>query len=221
LTNRFQPGGHWIFTAKTLGKALWSSRSSLRKLDIDLDSMLSSDDNHDEEEYVERRAEEEDYIEEPYWRDSYFRQDEADSPGPLELYELPDDRTYNNTIGSLHDFEALTHLSIGIKLLLGPPGSTTPFKLVDALPKSLISLTIRGYTKGVVAKYDAAIGELLARRAEAFPALAGISGVEELIPSADVEASGPMRHHWRDEGEEEEEVQYWEYNEENEGWLAA
>jgi hypothetical protein len=187
-----------------------------------VDSMLSSDDNHDEEEYVERRAEEEDYIEEPYWRDEYFRQDEADSPGPLELYEVPDDRAYNNTIGSLHDFEALTHLSLGVKLLLGPPDSITPFELVDALPKSLRSLTIRGYTKGEVAKYDAAIGELLARRAEVLPALVEISGVDELIPSADVEASGPMRHQWRDGGEEEEEeVQYWEYNEENEGWLAA
>jgi hypothetical protein len=198
LTDRLQPGGHYIFTAKTLGKALWSSRSSLRKLDIDVDSMLF-DDSHDEEEYVERRAEEEDYIEEPYWRDEYFRQDEADSPGPLELYQVPDDRTYNNTIGSLHDFEALTHLSLGVKLLLGPASSLTPFRLVDALPKSLRSLTIRGYTKGVVAKYDAAIRELLARRAEVLPALVRISG-EELIPSADVEASGPMRHHRRDGG---------------------
>jgi hypothetical protein len=169
LTDRLQPGGHYIFTAKTLGKALWSSRSSLRKLDIDVDSM-------------------------------YFRQDEADSPGPLELYQVPDDRTYNNTIGSLHDFEALTHLRLGVKLLLGPASSLTPFRLVDALPKSLRSLTIRGYTKGVVAKYDAAIGELLARRAEVLPALVRISGVEELVPSADVEASGPMRHHRRDGG---------------------
>jgi hypothetical protein len=219
LTDRFQSGGHWIFTAKTLGKAIWSSRSSLRKLDIDVDSMLS-DDNHDKEEYVERRTEEEDYIEEPYWRDEYFRQDEADSPGPLELYEVPDDRTYNNTIGSLHDFEALTNLSLGVKLLLGPPGSITPFRLVDALPKSLRSLTIRGYTKGVVAKYDAAIGELLACRAEVLPALAEVSGVEELIPSADVEASGLMRH-YRRAGREVAEVQYWEYDEGNEGWLAA
>jgi hypothetical protein len=219
LTDRFQSGGHWIFTAKILGKAIWSSRSSLRKLDIDVDSMLS-DDNHDEEEYVERRTEEADYIEEPYWRDEYFRQDEADSPGPLELYEVPDDRTYNNTIGSLHDFEALTHLSLGVKLLLGPPGSITPFRLVDALPKSLRSLTIRGYTKGVVAKYDAAIGELLACRAEVLPALAEVSGVEELIPSADVEASGLMRH-YRRAGREVAEVQYWEYDEGNEGWLAA
>jgi hypothetical protein len=179
---------------------------------------MLSDDKHDEEEYAENCAEEEEYGEEHSWRDSYFRQDEADSPGPLELYELPGDRTYNNTIGSLHGFEALTHLSIGVKLLLGSPGSITPFKVVDALPKSLRFLMLRGYTKGVVAKYDAAVEELLARRVEALPALAEVSGVEEPIPSADVEASGPMRPGLRDGREE---VQYWEYKAENEGWVAA
>jgi hypothetical protein len=217
LANRSNTGGHYTFTAKTLGKALHTSRHSLLKLDIDVDDMLS-DDKHDEEEYAENCAEEEEYGEESYWRDAYFRQDEADSPGPLELYEVPNDRTYANTIGTLHDFEALTHLSVGVKLLLGPPGSMTPFRLIDALPKSLRFLTIRGYTKGVVAKYDAAIGELLARRAEVLPALLEVRGVEECIPGADVEASGPMRPGLRDGGEE---VQYWEYKEENEGWLAA
>lgn len=210
--DRFQPGGHYLFTAKTLGKALWSSRSSLKKLDVDVDNMLF-DDYHDEEEYVERCAEYEDYIEEPYWRDEYFKQDEKDSPGPLELYELPDDRDYNNTIGSLHDFEQLTHLSLGVKLLLGPPDSTTPFQLIDALPKSLESLTIRGYTKGVVVKYDAAIEELLARRSEVLPALAEVSGINVLIPSADVEPSSSTKYG--------EEPQYWAYDGGNEGWLAA
>lgn len=171
------------------------------------------DDSHDEEEYVERCAQYEDDIEEPYWRDEWFRQDENESPGPLELYELPDDRTYNNTIGSLHDFEQLTHLNLGVRLLLGPPDSTTPFRLLDALPKSLESLTIRGYTKGVVAKYDAAIEELLARRSEVLPALTEVRGIDELIPSADVEPSSSM--------EDGDEAQYWAYNEENEGWLAA
>lgn len=208
----FQSGaGYYFFTAKTLGKALWSSRSSLRKLDVDVDSMLS-DDSHDEEDETECFAEDT-TMEKDYWRDEYFRQDEHDSPGPLELYELPDDRAYNNTIGSLHDFEALTHLSLGIKLLLGPPDSTTPFRLADALPKSLESLTIRGYTKGVVAKYDATIVELLARRSEIFPALAEVDGVEELIPSADVEVSHSVKVG--------EEAQYWAYNEDNEGWLVA
>lgn len=181
---------------------------------------MLSDDRRDEEEYVENCAEDEEYGEESSWCDEYFRQDEADSPGPLELYELLDDRTYNNTIGSLHDFKALTHLSIGIKLLLGPPGSITPFRLVDALPKSLRSLTIRGYTKGAVAKYDAAIEELLARRTEVLPALVEIWGVEECIPGADVEASRLKRHYQR-AGREVAEVQYWEYDKENEGWLAA
>ena len=211
-----QSGGHYIFTAKTLGKALWGSRSSLRELDVDVDSMLY-DDSHDEDEYAEKCAEDEEYgetsTEEDYLHDEYFRQDEHDSPGPLELYELPDHRAYNNTIGSLHDFEALTHLSLGIKLLLGPPDSTTPFQLVEGLPKSLRSLTIRGYTKGVVAKYDAAIGELLARRSEVLPALAEVDGVEELIPSADVEVGSSAKG--------SEEARYWVYSEDNEGWLAA
>jgi hypothetical protein len=184
---------------------------------------MLSDDSSDEEQFVERLADEREYeercaesghpIEEPYWRDSYFRQDEADSPGPLELYDIPDDRAYNNTIGSLHDFAALTHLSLGVKLLLGPPDSTMSLRLVDVLPKSLRSLTIRGYTKGVVERYDTAIRELLACQAEVLPGLGEVRGVEELIPSANVEASNSAKAR--------EEVQYWAHNEENEGWLAV
>jgi hypothetical protein len=81
------------------------------------------------------------------------------------------------------------------------------------LPKSLRSLTIRGYTKGVVERYDTAIRELLACQAEVLPGLGEVRGVEELIPSANVEASNSAKAR--------EEVQYWAHNEENEGWLAV
>lgn len=210
-------GGHYMFSTKTLGKALWAQRASLRKLDIDVDDLLLDDkyDKYAEEDYEEYR-EEVTGSDKPYWYDEWFELDERDSTGPLHVHDLPDTREYTNTIGSLHDFENLTDLRIGIKLLLGPPESKTPFRLVEALPRKLDFLLLRGYTRSQVAKYDEAIDELLALRHEQLPALKEIRGVEECIPSAKVERA--RRRRWGEDEEEEEEVQYWELEEGDQHW---
>jgi len=211
-------GGRNLFSARTLGKALWDQRASLRKLDIDVDGLLQDDkyDRQDYERYLKesrRRAPDE----QPYWYDEWFRLDEqASAGGPSHVHDLPDTREYSNTIGSLHDFEKLTHLSMGVKLLLGPPESTTPFRLVEALPKSLESLLIRGYTRGKTPKYDEAIGELVAQCSELLPALREIQGVAECVPGADVEMT--RRRMVAPVPGEEDEVSYWELDEGDQGW---
>ncbi|KAK4901207.1 triosephosphate isomerase [Elasticomyces elasticus] len=210
-------GGHDMFSARTIGKALSDQRESLRVLDIDADDQLT-DDRHDIESHEEFLEQRKDYIDDPYWYDEWFRLDEEASTGPLHVHDLPDTRVYDNTIGSLHDFAKLSGLSIGVKLLLGPPESATPFRLVEALPVSLEYLLIRGYTRGKVAKYDEAIDDLLALRAERLPGLREVHGVEECVPSADIEATrrrwSPVRY---GEGEEEE-VDYWELEEGDQSW---
>ncbi|TKA71342.1 hypothetical protein B0A55_05129 [Friedmanniomyces simplex] len=209
-------GGHYLFSARTLGKALWDQRASLRKLDVDVDDMLQ-DDSYDREDHEEYPAE----LTEgpPYWYDEWFKLDERDSTGPLHVHGLPDTREYSNTIGSLHDFGKLTHLRLGVKLLLGPPESATPFRLVEALPKNLKFLLIRGYTRGQVPKYDEAIGELVELCSDRLPALKEIQGIEECVPSADVEQTKRRRWWPPSPGEEEaEETSYWQLEEGDQEW---
>ncbi|KAK5733982.1 triosephosphate isomerase [Elasticomyces elasticus] len=208
-------GGHDMFSARTIGKALGDQCESLCVLDIDADDQLT-DDRHDIESHEEILEDLKDYMDVPYWYDEWFRLDEEASTGPLHVHDLPDTRVYDNTIGSLHDFAKLSELSIGVKLLLGPPESATPFRLVEALPVSLEYLLIRGYTRGKVAKYDEAIDDLLALRAERLPVLREIHGVEQCSPSTEIEARrrmwGPVKY------EEEEEVDYWELDEGDQSW---
>ncbi|OHF02946.1 FAD binding domain-containing protein [Colletotrichum orchidophilum] len=97
--------------------------------------------------------EEEENIEDDEW----YLGDEASSPGPLHAVDLPNDREHGFTIRSLHGLAALTHLSIGIRALMGskerrdwevpPPG--TPklheqllLRLIDAFAPSLQHLCI-------------------------------------------------------------------------------
>ncbi|KAK5723293.1 triosephosphate isomerase [Elasticomyces elasticus] len=210
-------GGHDMFSARTIGKALSDHRESLRVLDIDADDQLT-DDRHDIESHEEFLEQRKDYIDDPYWYDEWFKLDEEASTGPLHVHDLPDTRVYNNTIGSLHDFAKLPKLSIGVKLLLGLPESATPFQLVNALPQSLEYLLIRGYTRGKVARYDEAIDELIALRADRLPALQEIHGIEECVPSAEIEATRRRYSSVRYGDEEEEEADYWKLEEGNQSW---
>lgn len=90
----------------------------------------------------------------------------------------------------MHDFESLTHLSIGIGRLLGGgawhvnESEDAPFRLADALPKSLEDLQIRGYVRGKVARYDSQIDEFLLSRRYRFPSLKELHGIDETIPIA-------------------------------------
>ncbi|KAI0442222.1 hypothetical protein F4803DRAFT_551383 [Xylaria telfairii] len=169
--------GYTTRSAKTIGKALYHHKSSLRKIDIDIDEYIGGDDEEYEEEYEEEC--EEDHTDEWYDRDMEI------SPG---LTRIQSTREYGATIGSMHDFESLTHLSIGIGVLLGDyswrvkEDKEAPFRLVDALPASLEYLLIRGYERGKVARYDGQIDELLLLMPDRLPSLKEVHGIDKIIP---------------------------------------
>ena len=181
-------GGSYLITAKQIGQALSMHKESLRKIDIDLDDYITTSGRSFDDDY--------DYVEEE-GRDEWYLRDEEISMAPL----VTDTWKYGESIGSMHDFESLTHLSIGIKSLLGAdfPGQHShdppyrlggeknyepPFRLAEALPKSLEYLLIRGYERGYVKEYDSQIDELLLNIETCLPLLKELHGVHEYIPNA-------------------------------------
>ncbi|KAJ2998408.1 hypothetical protein NUW58_g334 [Xylaria curta] len=163
-------GGYTARCAETIGRALYEHRSSLRKIDIDIDEYIGGEETEEEGQNG---------------KDEWYHRDMEISTGPPATNRAPNTREYGKTIGSMHDFEALTHLSIGIGLLLGVnERGEAPFRLVDALPKSLEYLLIRGYERGAVARYDAQIDELLLLRQDRLPSLKELHGLDETIPIA-------------------------------------
>ncbi|KAI9148968.1 hypothetical protein HJFPF1_11012 [Paramyrothecium foliicola] len=209
-------GSHNTVHPMTLGKALHDHKSSLRKLDIDLDArfpagwgpvaqedfpydnyggIVEDDENwwltEERESFLERQEAQRDEL----WHKDLEMSTLADK-SHLRTWDMPTTREYGYTIGSLHDFYSLTHLSIGIKFLLaGTPVSwatseerkrvhEAPFKLVDALPIGLESLTLRGYTRGENPYYDWHVDEFLKNKEARFPNLTEVRGVEETIPNA-------------------------------------
>lgn len=162
-----------------VGRALWCQRGTLRKLDLDWDqySMLPYS-REREERYDRHTDEDEEEDEEPEW----------EMVNSVKTADLETGRTYKWTIGSLHDFERLTHLSIGIEWLFGKKQygkelPDAPYRLIDSLPRSLEYLLIRGYRCGEQAKYDEQIDELMALKESRLPSLQIIEGVDELVPS--------------------------------------
>lgn len=175
-------GGFSDIQPQELGRALYLQKNTLESLDLDVDECVYE--RHEETGYeIAANAEEEAHKLEYHNADAWFVIDAADSPGPFPLSQAPLTRTYGSTIGSLHDFTALTHLAIGIKTLLGTAGEP-PFKLVDALPKSLQSLLLRGYEKGVNTVHDAHVEELMNNRETVLPNLREVLGVDVVIPSS-------------------------------------
>ncbi|KAI8949620.1 hypothetical protein F4801DRAFT_552734 [Xylaria longipes] len=170
-------GGYLARCAKTIGKALYEHKSSLRKVDIDIDEYIGGDEQSDDE----SPADEEN-------QDEWYSRDREISTGPLTTARIRSTREYGATIGSMHDFESLTHLSIGIGLLLGGhswgvnENEEAPFRLADALPKSLQYLLIRGYERGKVARYDSQIDEFMLTRQDRLPSLTELHGIDEMIP---------------------------------------
>ncbi|KAI0455342.1 hypothetical protein F5B21DRAFT_503395 [Xylaria acuta] len=130
-----QDGAQVARCAKTIGEALYEHKSSLRKIDIDIDEYIGGDDQSDEDEVEESKDE-----------------------------------------------------CIGIGLLLGGcswgvnESEEAPFRLVDALPKSLDYLLIRGYERGKVARYDGQIDEFLLLRQDRLPSLNEVHGIDETTP---------------------------------------
>ncbi|RWA05050.1 hypothetical protein EKO27_g10055 [Xylaria grammica] len=160
-------GGSAVMFANIIGKALHEHKSTLRKIDLDIDEHV----DRYEDVYGYRHADDESGHWEG-WVDEWFMRDAEISTGPWMVSELPSTRPYGATIGSMHDFESLTHLSIGIMALLG------------ALPKSLEYLLIRGYERGKVKRYDDQIDEFLLVKQDRFPLLKEVHGINETIPIA-------------------------------------
>ena len=169
-------GGFWSVFPEIVGKALWCQRRTLRKLDLDWDQYLGVPYRRKLEERPDEEVEEEE--EEPGWEMVHS----------VKTADLENGKTYDSTIGSLHDFERLTHVSIGVQWLFGRKEygkelPDAPFRLIDALPRSLKYLMIRGYRRGDQAKYDEQIDELMALKESRLPNLRTIEGVDQLVPS--------------------------------------
>jgi len=178
-------GGQSMMSLTELGKVLLTQKETLQSLDLDIDDYIleSRHDNPD--------IDYEDDILQYHSEDEWFQQDLADSKGSIFMSRVEATREYGGTIGSLHEFATLRRLSIGVKALLGVPEQKydaatdtvalvtpeAPFRLVDALPASLESLTIRGYTPGENSVYDGQIAELLEGRELKLPGLLHLRGV--------------------------------------------
>ncbi|KAK2757054.1 hypothetical protein FQN54_005023 [Arachnomyces sp. PD_36] len=169
---------------KILGRALQLHKSSLQVLDLDADSILSSNQGFsDETGEVESESDDE----------SDYSDYESDFSEYVDETECSSHH-FGTTIGSFHDFTALTHLSIGVKLLLGedeawyrrklneaPP----TYCLADRLPPNLEYLCIRGFTKDGDEHYTKAVFNMMETRAKHLPHLKEVLGVEECIPNGE------------------------------------
>ncbi|KAH7001145.1 hypothetical protein EDB80DRAFT_85272 [Ilyonectria destructans] len=186
-------GGLWtpdyglpMMLLETVGKCLLEQKETLRVLDLDIDIAVKyrgpdykKEDVIDEERYQRQK-------------DEYYYLDKAVNNRPLWSNQLPNTREYGYTLGSLHDFKAMTHLSIGVKALLGrnvmleytPPFhliEQPPFRLIDALPPNLEYLCLYGYTKGINEEIDNHVEEFMEKKAERLPLLKEVRGIDETV----------------------------------------
>ncbi|KAH6898014.1 hypothetical protein B0T10DRAFT_577479 [Thelonectria olida] len=188
-------GGVPMMILRDLGKALLEHRKTLRVLDLDIDyalhngrvSWMEEGKDDDESTIMDGLMDRED---EDYGLE-YLRLDRESSRDTIQYRETPDARKYGLTIGSLHDFTALTHLSIGMKALMGPRESDLrppfhlveqpPFRLIDALPPNLEYLCLYGYEKGSNKDLDDHVEELLKKKNERLPRLREIDGIDKVV----------------------------------------
>jgi hypothetical protein len=178
--------------------ALYAHRHSLRLLDIDVDVGVGA---HALDWDVGRK-----YLEGDDDGTNWEIKDQLDLYGRDRLaldkeistgHKMDSGREYTATIGSLHDFPHLTHLSIGIMPLLGeylgefdpygfkkPPyrlEKPAPLRLVDMLPPSLEYLCVYGYTRGESPDVDEHIDEFLAKKDDKLPNLKVVRGINERV----------------------------------------
>lgn len=180
-------GGLWMVDSPgaqiapaLLEKALRQHKNTLRVLDLDISSAEIMD-------YDGRPSFDPEY-DPDYTADRYYKMDLAASEGPVYAHELEDGHE-TLALGSLRDYEALTHLSVSIELLTTRlvPGFRTrrdesEFRLVDALPANLEYLCLYAYEKGKDEEHDGHVEELMRRKAERLPKLREVVGVDELVP---------------------------------------
>ncbi|OBS25407.1 hypothetical protein FPOA_05940 [Fusarium poae] len=166
--------GAWNIRPQTVGKSLLQHRDSLKVLDLDIADFdyteVESWENSRFEELVQGGEE-------------YFELDRKSSTLPFWQEDIPDDRPYSLTIGSLHDFKTMTHLSIGLNALFGPSyrRKEPPFRLIDALPPNLEYLCLYGYAKGESEEVDSHVNELIQHKGNRLLRLVNIQGVDETV----------------------------------------
>ncbi|KAM5345860.1 hypothetical protein ACJ41O_011721 [Fusarium nematophilum] len=173
----FPDGGSPSIELGSLRKNLALHKETLKKLDLDVNIALSWPyDDEEEEEEDEDEEDEED------------RDGERPSKMPRLFRAKP-----RTTLGSLADFQALTHLSIGPKVLIPsgepskkPSKSQPALRLIEILPPSLKHLCLYGYEKGESAYVDGEIEELLEKKAERLPDLKEVRGVDEMVEDTNV-----------------------------------
>ncbi|CAH0058319.1 unnamed protein product [Clonostachys solani] len=209
-------GGVPTIHPQSIGRALAQHKETVAALDLDLDlcvlestckgKVLDSTDGTDDGD-----SDIEEFGRDYYKMDQETRLLVQKTPIALE--------SYGWTIGSLHDFTSLTHLSIGIYALLGPPNSLgerlarlPPFRLIDALPPNLESFCLYGYKKGENIDVDEHVNEFLINKEARFPSLKEVKGIEEEVPGVAQlfpEESYLERMSARLKGEEEETSNQW------------
>lgn len=209
-------GGLPMMFLKTVGKCLLEQKETLRVLDLDIDIAVK---------YCDPDYKKEDVIDEERYqrqKDEYYYLDEAVNNRPLWSNQLPNTREYGYTLGSLHDFKAMTHLSIGMKALLGrnvmleyaPPFhliEQPPFRLIDALPPNLEYLCLYGYTKGAKEEIDSHVEEFMEKKAERLPLLKQVRGIDETVVdlASTFSIDGPEEDLWkRSEGNLERDLNW-------------
>lgn len=188
-------GSFAAFNPRTFLKAMLGHKETLETLNIDADNdcYFTAMEEYGYHQAVERDEDEG----EPAHND------------PQGLWE----RT-----GSLRDFSALTHLNIGIGILLFLALGTQRMEagdfdfdelaLADSLPDALESLVIIGYEKGVRADFDKVITRFVIDKDTKLPNLKHVTGIESMIKRAETVISPDDENELLWEREEEEWSEY-------------
>ncbi|KAH7159644.1 hypothetical protein B0J13DRAFT_539327 [Dactylonectria estremocensis] len=187
-------GGPSQIFPRTVGEYLSRHRETLRVLDLDMDISNCGCHGYDSESDSDR---EEGSRHRPNPVSSLVRgleqQPKPRAPSPsgssdeawLLSPSLPVEVNleHGNIVGSFGDYKSMTHLSIGIKTLLGPTqdgklAEHPPCRLIDALPPSLEYLRLYGYERGENADIDEHVNEFMEKREERLPLLKEVKGVD-------------------------------------------
>ncbi|CAG8242237.1 unnamed protein product [Penicillium salamii] len=168
-------GGHPIFNAKALIKAMCGHKETIEIIDIDAENDIYVLERNDAEE-IERS----------------FNNTGSPYEGGLDDDECKMLRSIWKNSGSMSDFKSLKSLSLGVKLLSyfakdvsWSSGKMTERVIVaNCLPDTLEYLCVRGYEKGKDAEDDEQMNALMAFYKSGQSHLKELWGIEELIPHA-------------------------------------
>ncbi|OIW27053.1 hypothetical protein CONLIGDRAFT_707811 [Coniochaeta ligniaria NRRL 30616] len=217
--------GDSIVDAGVLGKCLLEHKDCLRELDLDVAASKIYDDNTvDECEEYERDEE----MSKWYFIQDQKDGDSGGLPLRLEdlrptrehparsigsMHDLTALNRLSIRIGLIlgyNDIESYLALVTRREAYRAIPGwnnnqpyatshvPSASYRLVDALPPNLEFLRLYGYRKGEVEIIDDHVKELLERKADRFPKLGEIEGVDEFLPGVPgtYDADPEVDHHW-------------------------